>query len=223
MRTLSAIALLSTLTTMGSVDCVRETDHPSCNDGNLLNGYYWRGYWVPGFPSIEEWYTPAPTWFYGKALRYAPGVMEATAIWRGMSLDGYLDGVALMSPGDIGEEVWLKIPGGNWEGPYLVVDCAARGDIWATILHFENTIEVGYKTALRWGMINEGKAMIRDVQVLKGNPLDIFVAPEKYDPLYNYPAWWLDMVEKTQLQEGGFIDKTSISKHFNSKEELRWN
>jgi len=185
---------------MGSVNCVRETDYPQCDDDNLENGYWWHGrYWTPGFPSIEEWYKPALTWFYGKALRYAPGVMEATAIWRGMSLDGYLDGVALMSPGDIGEEVWLKIPGGNWEGPYLVVDCAARGDIWATVMHFGNTIEVGHKTTARWGMdtVWEGPHFIRYVQVLKGDPLTKFVAPIEYDPMYNYPDWWLDMVEKT--------------------------
>ena len=168
--------------------CVRETDHPDCNDGNVYNGYFWRGYWVPGYPSMELWYKAAPSWFYGKALRYDPGVMEATAYYRGMSLDGYLDGVALMSPADIGEEVWMKIPGGNWEGPYLVVDCAARGDIWATIMHFGNTVEVGYNTSARWGM----EQMIKNVQVVKGNPIDIFVAPIEYESLEYFPEWWLE-------------------------------
>lgn len=192
------VLLLSMLSVSWSVECVRETDYPECNDDNLENGYWWRDYWIPGYPSIEAWYTSAPIWFYGKALRYDPGVMEATAEYRSMSLDGYLDGVALMSPADIGEEVWLKIPVGNWEGPYLVVDCAARGDIWATVLHFGNTIEVGYNTALRWGMIEEGIAMIRDVQVIKGLPIEVFIKTMAFKPIQYFPEWWVNMATEKE-------------------------
>lgn len=53
--------------------------------------------------------------------------IEEAAMNRGMSLDGYAGGVALMDCDDLGEEVWVKV-GGAWTGPWLSVDCAAEHD-----------------------------------------------------------------------------------------------
>jgi hypothetical protein len=72
--------------------------------------------------------------------------------WPTYSRETYIDGVALMSPSDIGETVWLKRPGGVWEGPFLVVDCAMRGDMYNVVAYRGEVVEVGWKTASKWGL-----------------------------------------------------------------------
>jgi hypothetical protein len=59
----------------------------------------------------------------GDAAFYRQGLMAQVAETRGMDLDGYAGGVALMPCGDLGREVWVRFPGG-WAGPFLVVDCS---------------------------------------------------------------------------------------------------
>lgn len=174
------------------------------SDDNPYNGYTWDdGSWVPGYISIETWYTRAPIYSFGGAVFYAPFVMEGTARYRGYSLDGYLDGVAMMSPADIGRTVWLKRPGGEWEGPFLVVDCARRGDMWPIAITRGEVVEVGFSTALRWGMVRGGTwswrtvtAKIPDVEVYVGESLPRWLTDAAFDepsaiPVY-YPGWLLD-------------------------------
>lgn len=130
----------------------REGAHP--DDSDPYNGYDWHGDgWVPGLITLETWFTPAPLLSDGAAVFYAPGLMEATARQRRLPLAGYLGGVAMLSPADIGRTVWLKRASQDWEGPYLVVDCARRGDMYGTAILRGEVVEVGFSTALRWGMI----------------------------------------------------------------------
>lgn len=224
-----------------------EWDDPVCDDGNPLNGYWWRdfGVWVPGMIKIETWFTPSPDYFWGKAVYYAPGIMEATAAWRGFDLDEYAGGVALMSPADIGSIVWLRpsyfgnFRGSGWEGPFLVVDCARKGDMWPVVMHRGEAVEVDYRTALRWNMIGKswGSAM-RMVQVSKVQPylLDdiawwelfrfcyqedeelicIYTAESngKKPPIY-FPDWFEDRIE--------FTDHYEPRVHFRPPNEWRIN
>lgn len=174
---------------------------PTTNsDENPYNGYWWNGAWVPGYISIEGWYRRAPTYSYGGAVFYAPNLMEATAAYRGYSLDGYVDGVAMMSPADIGRTVWLRRSGGEWEGPFLVVDCARRGDFWPIAVLREEVVEVGFQTAVRWGMAVGGPgwwhtrtAKISPVEVWVGEWLPRYLTDETMDgprPIaINYPEW----------------------------------
>lgn len=164
-------------------------------DDDPLNGYFQpdRG-WIPGMITEESWNIPHPTHSYGSAVWYAPGVMRSTALARGYSLDGYLDGVSLLSPADVGETVWMRQSGGEWEGPYLVVDCAQINHHFAAAYYNKETVEIGWDTALRWGMVGQGveKEWVRpDVEIYKGidePPGDIGI------PVY-YPDWWLNQVE----------------------------
>ncbi len=137
--------------------------------------FYSLGLCVPSTISSESWWTPAPQHIVGKAVWYAPGIMEATARYRGMSFDGFVGGVSLMSPADIGETVWLKRPGYGWEGPFLVVDCAARQDFWVVVSEIKEVVEVDFETAKRWGMVegdwrgySVNAWMTKDVEVYKG-------------------------------------------------------
>lgn len=166
-----------------------ETNH----DDSPLNGYFQpdRG-WIPGLISNASWMIPHPTYSYGSAVWYAPYVMEGTARARGLSLEGYVDGVSLLSPSDIGETVWMRRPGGEWEGPFLVVDCAQLNHHFAAAYYNGETVEVGWQTALRWGMVggSETQWKLEDVEVYKS------VEPPPEDPgtpVY-YPDWWLAQV-----------------------------
>jgi len=116
---------------------------------------YWdRGYLVPFLISDETWRTAAPRLIIGSAVFYSPGLMEAQAPYRGLSLEGYVDGVSLMSPTDIGETVWVWRPGDGlaWEGPFLDLDCSQRADMWVNVTVNREVVEVGFETAERWGM-----------------------------------------------------------------------
>jgi hypothetical protein len=67
-----------------------------------------------------------------------------TAEYRGYDLDGYAGGVALMAYGDLGREVWVAVDG-DWHGPFLSVDCAARD-------HYDGRMEKGdvIEISRRW-------------------------------------------------------------------------
>jgi hypothetical protein len=123
--------------------------------------------------------------------------MNATAEFRGMSLEGFVGGVSMFSPADIGEVVWLKRPGGEWEGPFLVVDCSQRTHMYTTLTYVKESVEVDWQTAKRWGMVSgdEGNYqvnewMVRDVEVWKGlKPPAEESEPTKYD------EWFMKLVE----------------------------
>lgn len=100
--------------------------------------------------SVASWLTPAPIYSYGGAVWYAPGVMEANCDYRGYPMEGFVDGVAMMSPADLGKTVWIRHDG--WEGPFIVCDCGTRGQVWEMVTVRGEVIEVGWKTAQRWGM-----------------------------------------------------------------------
>jgi len=123
----------------------------------------------------ETWFTPAPQHTIGKAVYYAPHVMEGTANSNGMSLDGFAGGVAMQSCADIGQIVWLRNNGGAWEGPYLVVDCSARNRMWEHSVIKEQSVEVDFDTALRWGMVRltadgwkDVRGAMSNIEVWKG-------------------------------------------------------
>lgn len=148
--------------------------------------YIDRGRCIEGLISNETWWTPQPTHTIGKAVWYAPGLMKATAEVRGMDLEGFVGGVSLFSPADIGEVVWLKRPGKMWEGPYLVVDASQRGHMLVTVTDNKEVVEVDFPTARRWGMVEGDWSgydindwMIRNVQVYKG----VHPPFEKSDPV----------------------------------------
>lgn len=171
--------------------------------------FYDRDYCVPGYISSETWWQPAPEHIVGKAVWYAPYLMERTAEFREMSLDGFVGGVAMMSPADMGKVVWLLRPEVNeWEGPFLVVDTSARQNMWVTITRLGEVVEVDFETALRWGMVSGDKAnynieewMIRDVEVWKG----LHPPWEKSEPVV-YKDWY----EQTLTWGNGVYRRWSV-------------
>ncbi len=184
--------------------CWIESAWADCNDSNLFNGYWWRGEgFVPGMITRETHFLAAPPYTMGMAVYYAEGLMEATAHYRGLDLSDYVDGVAMMSCADIGQTVWIRryrhqwllpdYPDANerfdWEGPFLVVDCAEWDDHYAIAVFREEVIEVGWKTAQRWGMAQPGawNEWTQGVRVFKSRTKP----PERVMPgVYWYPDWF---------------------------------
>ena len=86
--------------------------------------------------AADEWQAPTPEpVISGDASYYSAGLMDVVAHNRGLELQGYAGGVAMMRAGDIGRDVWLMVRG-EWHGPYLVVDCAQR-------LHYDGLVDRG--------------------------------------------------------------------------------
>jgi hypothetical protein len=168
----------------------------------MYDGYWNEEWWIPGMISNTSYFLPSPQYHYGRAAFYREGVMEATAHARGISLDGYIGGVSLMSPANIGEVVWLRPEGMEWSGPYLVVDCAQRDDILQILGGRAEAVEVDWATAIAWGMVVPHRrcCWVND-RIVERWALDRvyvfigqFLPPEEilaaHDPIHLAP-WWL--------------------------------
>ena len=198
------------------IGCLAYAPFPACQDETpswLYDGYFWRTYWIPGLPSYMTQYSTQPNLIVGKALFYAPFVMEATANWREMSLEGYLGGVATMTCGSLGEPVWLRRPGFNWEGPYRVVDCARRNDLYGLIVYWNDSVEVDWKTARRWGMVSGAwenwtvnEWMIRGVLTSHTDPAEL--PPD--EPIVQLSDWFLGAVEYSVNPRLDWADKLKV-------------
>jgi len=122
--------------------------------------------------SNDTYFSPAPQHIIGRAVMYAPHVMEGSARVNGYDLTGFVGGVAMASAADQGQVVWLRRDGVNWEGPYLVVDVSSRGGVWIHIVDRHQSVEVDFPTALRWGMADIVDGSWR---LLRGGTLDVEV------------------------------------------------
>ena len=137
-----------------------------CYDEDPYNGWLYHETCIPGVVSEEFWLSPNPHNFVGIATYYGDGIMEKVAANRGLSLDGYHGGVALMNCGDIGASVWLKRGEQyEYEGPYLVVDCSKREHLYFNVVSSGIAVEVDWNTSRRWGM----SGGLAGVAVCKGN------------------------------------------------------
>lgn len=140
---------------ISATQCFQECDSELCDNNNVIDGYWWRGSWIPGLATYESQFLEVPDLFSGIAVFYGPNVMEGTAEYRGLNLDYYLGGVALPTCSSIGSPVWIKRDKSEWEGPYLVVDCAQRNDLYGIAVVREEAVEIDFNTAIKWGMVEQ--------------------------------------------------------------------
>lgn len=175
--------------------CYTESAFYICDDGNAYNGYWWRTIWVPGMVSMNTWFTPTPPLVFGYSTFYGPYAMKATADYRGMKYqENYVGMVSGIFCADIGNQVWLKRPNKDWEGPFLIVDCARQNDLYGVIVSYGEVVEVDHETAIRWGMVDR---YTDEVYLWKQFVLMSKVPPEEqyeYTPIY-LRSWFLNMVE----------------------------
>lgn len=109
--------------------------------------------WTQLSPSYYDT-TPLPV--SGLAMYYAPNVMENVAQYRLRvnNIEGCeecVGSVALLRAGDLDRKVWIQQEGGEVEGPFQVLDVAARHHI-PSLLARNWVVDVDYDTAMRWGM-----------------------------------------------------------------------
>jgi hypothetical protein len=132
--------------------------------------------------SLAAWWTPAPTYSTGSATWYAPGVMRANCAYRGYDMTGYLDGVAMMSPADLGKTVWLRPPGQAWQGPFRVCDCGMRSQVYEMVTTRHEVVEVGWDTASAWSLgPHDGGWRLDGVEVLVDPAGPIWWGPVDYE------------------------------------------
>ncbi len=157
------------------VDCSNE----AIEDG-YIQGSWARDFCVPGLITYDAWWFDSPSDFYGLMSSYAVGVMEAQLRHKSIPEGKYKDGVALMSCGDIGKEVWLRRPGGEWEGPFVSVDCSQRNHMYYHNVGMGLAVEIGWKTTQEWG-----------ARVLQRIDVHIGSRPGSWDGVY-YAYWWTE-------------------------------
>jgi hypothetical protein len=172
--------------------------------------YDWHGF-PSCLPTVEIFFHIPPAVTKGWAVFYEPGVMESTAQFRGFPLDPqppYIGYVATMSPAMIGWDIWLKRDGGNWEGPYLSVDCPRRNDQLALIEYKQETIEIDFKTAIRWGFVKVtglDDASHYTYSVIKGGEANVqvsYVKPSSWMPdAVVYRNWYESIFKAGIVQE----------------------
>jgi hypothetical protein len=115
------------------------------------------GYAGASYETLSPAYSASsPLPVSGKAMYYNPGIMQAVYSYRlrlgQIQPCGECVGfVALLRSGDLGRRVWLRWADGTVEGPFLVIDVAARHHI-KLLLSRGWAVDVDYATALRRGM-----------------------------------------------------------------------
>jgi len=133
-------------------------------DGDKYNGYYYylNDEWIPGVVMVESQYLVMPDVVIGSAWAYGPEMMLSTAHSHNLSLKGLIGGVALPFCSEIGNYVWLKRPynpgilgTGEWEGPFIVADCAGIGDLYNVAAIRGEVVEVDFETARNWTMVKD--------------------------------------------------------------------
>ena len=106
------------------------------------------------------------------ASQYAPSVMDSVVAVRqsgrtAMILPEVLpvtDGFVAAEDCDrIGEIMWMRYDGGDWES-FLVADCSGHVETSEWMLRNNICAEVDYETAVRWGVVGHGA----EVDVLLG-------------------------------------------------------
>lgn len=192
---------------------------PQCsnqdNSGSPLKGYcdLW-GNWTPGYITNQTWMMSMPEYTYGKATYYAPGAMEATMEYRALDYEDCIDGITLMSPIDIGRKAWVRIED-EWHGPFCVVDCARKGDMYSVAVYRETVMEFSFNYAEKLGLAsyNEHSERFYTPHEWFIN-VEVWLPPIDYqsklpetegEPIY-YPDWFLENMEFATRYEPGIID-----------------
>ena len=122
----------------------------NCDNEVAWDGYIvpdFDNYCVPGLLSQNSLNAQFPRDFYGVMSSYGPYAMDLMEDRAGVRRGR---GVALTTCGMMGYTVWLRIPGGNWRGPFTVVDCGAPAHLYYQIVEQGLAAEIGYLTAQSW-------------------------------------------------------------------------
>lgn len=113
--------------------------------------------WISTYLDLQpSYYQPTPLPLRGLAMYYNPGVMDTVLAnqlgWGDVTeCDECIGRVALLREGDMDRRVWLQRPGHPAEGPFWVIDQAAKHDV-PGLVRRNWAVDVDYETAMRWEM-----------------------------------------------------------------------
>lgn len=143
------LLMLSTASAGAQQECVD-------TDGPYIDFYcdHW-GNRVPFYINNDSWMIGMPEHVSGKMAFYGIYSMDATARFRGIDYEEMgcpMGGISLMSPIDIGQLAYIKVDN-EWYGPFCVVDCAKRGDMYSIVVYRDEVVEVNFEFAETLGMV----------------------------------------------------------------------
>ena len=220
--------------------------HPKTvyGDNEKYNGYYYylNKEWIPGVVDVESQYLIMPDVVIGSAWAYEPEMMLSTAHSHNLSLKYIEGGVALPFCSEIGNYVWLKRPynpgilgTGEWEGPFMVSDCAGIGDLYNVTAIREEVVEVDFDTARYWTMVKDFRMSgedtahyawdmrrVDEVIVSKINPKDL---PEDFEPV-RLSEWFKEHATYYKSEEEAnehFYEQVMVLDRYNHEERyMEW-
>jgi hypothetical protein len=108
--------------------------------------------------AVSAWIQPQPTHSQGTLVVYGDdALIAANVAWHNYDLTGYAFGLSGISPAMLGRVAWVRVPGGRWMGPGLVIDVVARSDAIESIYTRQEIAEVSRATARALGFTNGGR------------------------------------------------------------------
>lgn len=169
-----------------------------CNDPTpqvLEDGYCQDGYEVPALITYSTYMRTQPIHTIGRALYYAPGVMEYVAEHKGYDTS-HVDGlVSLLSPSTVGWTFYIKAPTIDRWLLVMNVDAAAQQHYYPHIVFSDSPIEFSYPLAQMTGLIDwtdpETGDRYFDVQICLSLQPELDCADTPVD----YERWFLETVE----------------------------
>jgi len=155
--------------------------------------------WQDLTPSYSQ---PTPLPAQGRAMYYNPNIFErvldfrlsARHVTECQECIGY---VAMLRRGDLDRQVWLRREGKPAEGPFWVIDVAAKHHV-GLLLERGWVVDVDYATAMRWRMNRPLPVTVLDAPTSEefesslSLPLNWNAAPVPAEN-FNWPVASMDM------------------------------
>lgn len=185
------IILIFVLGLFGSVDA-----RGMCFNLPIVGFDGWRGDLSPlldGFcvdDGVDLWYQEGlPTWrshndvpvyFSTRAIWQSQGVIERSAAYNGVILDGFEGAVALNSCEMVGSTVWIRRNNAEAFLRTVAADCAHVAHVYYHSVYVDSGIELQYELAQRLGMFEAETVgiygfevcTVLDVNQCVGQPVD---------------------------------------------------
>lgn len=149
-------------------------------------------WWTPPSLSLVDSEDQTPRYYETRAIWMADGVIEVSAAFNGLTMDGVDGFVALLNCDLVGSDAWIRPGGGDWVR-VRVADCAAPEHEYYHAVYVDSGLELSYELAQHYGAfdhINEfgGVGLYAFEVCLEANPC--------VGTPINYTEWYLDEVHK---------------------------
>lgn len=149
-------------------------------------------YYQPGLPDWET-YNRLPPYFHTRAIWQNEGVIEGSAAYNNVALNGSSGFVALNSPIYVGSTVWVRQNSAETWLEVVVADTVKREHQYYHAVAVGSGIELGWELAEAFGLTRHSN----DDGSIGFYEFEVCVAPvleECTGTPVDYSAWYLDNV-----------------------------